>query len=124
MSNWSQPSTWRLFSETPPMAKRQPQPLSSPPKESLDAMLQSIDADLDLCSQTPTPLKIALKVPDHPFYAKLKSAIAAHIGEIVEEDADLVLGEGGDIELLAPESYTPETKRALWAELKKRAQRR
>jgi len=145
MSNWSQPRTFRLFSEQPPAFKKTaskpiikppPQPVQAPIKpqpkpalkqpvasENLDAMLQSIDADLDLCSETPAPLKIAVKMPDHPFYTRLKSAIAAHIGEVVETGADLVLGEGGDIELLAPEAYTPEKKRALWDELKKRAHR-
>lgn len=115
-----------------PKVAPQPKPLPKkpePPKaktlstENLDAMLHSIDAQLDLCSKTPAPLKIAVKAPDHPFYVRLKSAIAAHIGEVVDEGADLVLGKGGDIELLEPEAYTPDKKRALWDELKKRAQR-
>lgn len=142
MSNWSRPTHFQLFSERAPRVKEvapptksepkkpepikvqaKPKPTPPPPTENLDAMLQSIDADLALCSKTPPPLKIAVKAPDHPFYARLKSAIAAHIGEVVDEGADLVLGPGGDIELLEPEAYTPEKKRALWDELKKRAHR-
>lgn len=150
-SNWSEPRPFRLLSEAAPspiQKKESPTPLppaptkpalepvKAPPKsqlaptpkqpllnDNLDAMLQSIDAELDLCSTTPAPLKIAVKAPDHPFYNRLKSAIAAHIGQIVDEGADLVLGCGGDIELLEPEAYTPEKKRALWDELKRRAQR-
>lgn len=119
-----QKATPKVAPQPKPLPKKLEPPKAKPiSSENLDAMLHSIDAQLDLCSKTPAPLKIAVKAPDHPFYVRLKSAIAAHIGEVVDAGADLVLGKGGDIELLEPEAYTPDKKRALWDELKKRAQR-
>lgn len=106
-----------------PLEKKQA-PVSG---DQMDALLQSIDADLTLCNKVPKRLQIACQLPEHPFYTKLKAAIRAHIGDITTpERADLILtteksSDSNTIELLAPESYDTEKKRELWTKLKEKA---